>query len=146
MKYYHVNEGSIVSMPFEFSLEGGLFYDDSRELPGERYYQYCTAMPIGTLLAQAWDPTVVEEVGRAVGEEMLEYGVTILACSWHEHPQKSALRKKLRVLLRGPICIRNDRSSYDRGRAVQLWMWNNDQTFCMQQSGRQPYGIKQRCI
>lgn len=29
MKYYHVNDGSIVSMPFEFSLEGGLFYDDS---------------------------------------------------------------------------------------------------------------------
>ena len=43
MKYYHVNDGSIVTMPFEFSLEGGLFYDDSRELPGERYYQYCTA-------------------------------------------------------------------------------------------------------
>ena len=32
MKYYHVNDGSIVTMPFEFSLEGGLFYDDSREL------------------------------------------------------------------------------------------------------------------
>lgn len=64
----------------------------------------------------------------------------------NEHPQKSALWKKLRVLLRGPICIRNDRSSYDRGRAVQLWMWNNNQTFCMQQSGRQPYGIRQRCI
>ena len=30
MKYYHVNDGSIVTMPFEFSLEGGLFYDDSR--------------------------------------------------------------------------------------------------------------------
>ena len=56
MKYYHVNEGSIVSMPFEFSLEGGLFYDDSRELPGERYYQYCTAIPVGTLLAQTWNP------------------------------------------------------------------------------------------
>lgn len=41
-----------------------------------KYYQYCTAMPIGTLLAQAWDPAVIEEVGRAVGTEMLEYGVT----------------------------------------------------------------------
>ena len=37
-----------------------------------KYYQYCTAMPIGTLLAQAWDPAVIEEVGRAVGTEMLE--------------------------------------------------------------------------
>lgn len=43
MKYYHVNEEKIISMPFEFSLEGGLFYEDPTELPGDRYYQYCTA-------------------------------------------------------------------------------------------------------
>ncbi len=42
MKYYHVNEEKIISMPFEFSLEGGLFYEDPPELPGDRYYQYCT--------------------------------------------------------------------------------------------------------
>ena len=29
MKYYNVNEGKIISMPFEFSLEGGLFYNGS---------------------------------------------------------------------------------------------------------------------
>ena len=27
MKYYHVDDGKIIPMPFEFSLEGGLFYD-----------------------------------------------------------------------------------------------------------------------
>ena len=77
MKYYHVNEGSIVSMPFEFSLEGGLFYDDSRELPGERYYQYCTAIPVGTLLAQTWNQELIREVGAMIGTEMEHFGVTL---------------------------------------------------------------------
>lgn len=39
------------------------------------YYQYCTAIPIGTLLAQTWDVAMVEEAGNIVGEEMEEFGV-----------------------------------------------------------------------
>ena len=45
---------------------------------GTKYYQYCTAMPIGTLLAQTWNVDLVEEVGRTIGTEMEEFGVTLL--------------------------------------------------------------------
>ena len=94
MKYYHVNDGSIVSMPFEFSLEGGLFYDDSKELPGERYYQYCTAIPVGTLLAQTWNQELIREVGAMIGTEMEHFGVTLwLAPGMNIH--------------RNPLCGRN---------------------------------------
>jgi hypothetical protein len=40
-------------------------------------YQYATAWPIGTLLAQTWDQQAVEQVGTALGQEMAAFGVTL---------------------------------------------------------------------
>ncbi len=94
MKYYHVDDGKIVSMPFQFSLEGGLFCPDTGDLPGERWYQYCTAIPVGTLLAQTWDTELMKEVGKMIGKEMELFGVTLwLAPGMNIH--------------RNPLCGRN---------------------------------------
>ena len=40
-------------------------------------YQYETAWPIGTLLAQTWDRDLIQQVGDAVGKEMKEAGVQL---------------------------------------------------------------------
>ena len=41
------------------------------------YYQYCTAFPVGTLIAQTWDTGCMEAFGQAVAEEMAEFRVDL---------------------------------------------------------------------
>ncbi|WP_211289484.1 glycoside hydrolase family 3 protein [Luteimicrobium subarcticum] len=40
-------------------------------------YQYATAFPVGTMLAQTWNHDLVEQVGEAIGKEMRELGVSL---------------------------------------------------------------------
>lgn len=39
-------------------------------------YQYATAFPVGTALAQTWNMNLLEQIGEAIGTEMKEYGIT----------------------------------------------------------------------
>lgn len=41
-------------------------------------HHYCTAWPVGTLLAQSFDLSVIEQVGYAIAVEMAEIGISIL--------------------------------------------------------------------
>lgn len=53
---------------------------------GPVYDQYCTAIPIGTALAQSWNPAVLEECGDIVGTEMERFGVHLwLAPAFNIH-------------------------------------------------------------
>lgn len=93
-KTYQVREdGSIDAGDFLDGFENG-FFAEPKELVGTTYYQYCTAIPVGTLLAQTWDLDLVKELGRMVAGEMNEFEVTLwLAPGMNIH--------------RNPLCGRN---------------------------------------
>jgi len=56
--------------------------------------QYCTAIPIGTAIAQSWNPEIGEQCGDVVGSEMERFGVSLwLAPAFN--------------IQRSPLCGRN---------------------------------------
>lgn len=92
-QYYTISSGEMKTLPFMAAIEKGFLYDGPQP-EGIRYYQYCTAFPVGTLAAQSWNKKVIQEMGEAVGTELELFHVTLwLAPGMNIH--------------RNPLCGRN---------------------------------------
>ena len=88
------SDGSVYKMNMYQRLENRIFGTEFLHTDGEDYYQYCSAIPVGTLLAQTFDTELLEEAGRMIGAELEEFGVTLwLAPGMNIH--------------RNPLCGRN---------------------------------------
>ncbi|MCR5594218.1 MAG: glycoside hydrolase family 3 C-terminal domain-containing protein [Lachnospiraceae bacterium] len=95
-KYYVSPDNKIHQRSFMEKVEDGLFMEREPEVNENdtTYYQYCTAFPVGISLAQSWDPELVEKVGEAVSDEMMEFQTSLwLAPGMNIH--------------RNPLCGRN---------------------------------------
>ncbi len=59
------------------SLENGILEPFVWHENADTYYQFCTAFPVGTALAQTWDTDLLFAFGQAIAEEMEEYHVDL---------------------------------------------------------------------
>lgn len=86
-------DGTLTPGGFIFGMRTEPFPDDLPDTVID-YYQYLTAIPIATALAQSWNNDLIAELGEMVGEEMAEYNVHLwLAPGMNIH--------------RNPLCGRN---------------------------------------
>lgn len=95
-KHYEENpeDGSIYTLSQIESLENRIFQKEFLHEGSISHYQYCSAIPVGTLLGQTFDVELLQEVGEMIGREMEEFGVTLwLAPGMNIH--------------RNPLCGRN---------------------------------------
>ncbi len=70
------------------------FLVKGNEKQGTVHYQFCTAWPVATLMAQTWNLDLLQEVGKGISKELDEIGATLwLAPGMNIH--------------RNPLCGRN---------------------------------------
>ncbi len=92
---YLADENNVYTQGFVGAIERGFFAEPLEKSDGlEKYYQYCTAFPIGTMLAQTWNEELIQKVGKTVGQEMENLGI-----AWWLAPGMN--------IHRNPLCGRN---------------------------------------
>ena len=69
--------GSVYGAGVLRMLENGFLEPGEHHEGADTYYQFCSAFPVGTALAQTWDTGLMREFGEAIGDEMQEFGVDL---------------------------------------------------------------------